>query len=267
MPEPPGKAPLRFRDEVFRRVAVTRDVVYGNAPDATGQPVVLRLDLYRPRGDRMARRPVMIWIHGGGFSVGDKATTVMRSLALGTARRGYVTVSVDYRILVHHGCAVLDAECSAAAVADQHDVQAAVRWVRRNAARYRLDPSRVAVGGESVGGILAYMVGTRAGDPGTSGNPGPSSAVRCFVSISGGYPGGRFASTGDAPGLFFHGTADPEIPYRWSADAVRALRRAGVPVVFESIAGAGHVRYERYHDRYDHHSAWFLYRELGLGPR
>jgi acetyl esterase/lipase len=263
--EPPGPAPLRFRDEVFSRIAVTHDLVYGSAPGGHGRPVRLLLDLYRPRGDRLRRRPVMVWVHGGGFRVGDKATTVMRRLAMGTARRGYVSVSVDYRLLVGHGCATLGPDCGRAAVQDQHDVQAAIRWVRRNARRYRLDPGRVAVGGESVGGVLAYMVGTRAGDPGTSGNPGFSSRVCGFVSISGGYPGGRFATSDDAPGLLFHGTADDVVPYRWSSDAARALRRARVPVVFESLPGAGHVRYDKHHRRYDHHTAWFLYRVMALG--
>lgn len=265
MSEPPGKAPLRFRDEVFQRVAVDHDVRYGEAPGSDGADVALLLDLYRPRGDRLARRPAMVWVHGGGFSSGHKDHRTLRSLALGSARRGYVSVSVDYRILVHHGCAVLDPDCRAAAVEDQHDVQAAIRWLRRNAARYRIDPSRIAVGGTSVGGILSYMVGTRSDDPGESGNPGWSSAVRCFVSIAGGYPGGGgFADAGDAPGLFFHGTADRVVPWSWSADAARALRRAGVPAVFESIPRGQHVAYQVYRERYDRHTHWFLYRRLGL---
>ena len=263
--EPPGRAPLRFRDAVFERVTVQRDVRYGAAPDAGGAPAALRLDLYRPRGDHLARRPAMVWVHGGGFSSGEKDHPTLRALARASARRGYVAVSVDYRLLVDHGCAELDADCRAAAVADQHDVQAAVRWLRRNAGRLRIDRSRIAVGGTSVGGILAYMVGTRAEDPGASGNPGWSSRVRAFVSIAGGYPGGGgFADAGDAPGLLFHGTADRVVPWAWSAEAARALRRAGVPVTFESIARGQHVAYEAYHERYVTHTHRFLFRRLGL---
>jgi acetyl esterase/lipase len=262
---PAGKAPLRFRDEVFSRVRVAHGLAFGSAPGRDGRRVKLRLDLYRPRGDRMRRRPVMVWVHGGGFSVGDKARPTMRLLALSTARRGYVTLSVNYRILETSGCWVTVPHCHATALADQHDVQAAIRWVRLRAARYHLDPSRIAVGGESVGGVLAYLVATRAEDPGTSGSAGPSSAVRCFVSISGGFPGGEYASPRAAPGLFFHGTADDIMPHSWSVDAVRALRGAGVPAIFESIRGGGHVRYDKYHRRYDNHTAWYLYRALGLG--
>lgn len=261
----PAEGARRFVDEVFRHVRIDRAIQYGTAPGRDGAPEALLLDLYRPRGDHRARRPVMVWVHGGGFSSGSRTHRTLRSLALGSARRGFVAASVDYRILAPHGCAVLDEDCRAAAVSDQHDVQAAIRWVRANAGRYRLDPSRVAVGGTSVGGVLSYMVGTRADDPGASGNPGFSSAVRCFVSISGGYPGGGgFADAGDAPGLLFHGTADDVVPYSWSVDAVRALRSVGVAARLETIPNGRHVAYEAYHDRYDRDTARFLVRRMGL---
>lgn len=257
--------PLRFRDEVFTRIEVDHDLRYGTAPGRDGAPAALRLDLYRPRGDRRARRPAMVWVHGGGFAGGSKSHRTLRALALGSARRGYVAVSVDYRILAPAGCEVTDAACRAVAVEDQHDVQAAIRWLRRHAGRYRIDPTRVAVGGTSVGGILSYLVATRPEDPGTSGNPGWSSRVRCFVSIAGGWPGGGgFASPGDAPGLLFHGTADDITPFSWSVDAARALRRAGVPATLEPIPRGRHVAYEVYRERYDERTHRFLYRRLGL---
>ena len=260
VPAPPGDAPLRFRDEVFRRVAVDRALPYGVDP-------ALLLDLYRPRGDRRALRPAMVWVHGGGFASGSREHPTLRSLALGSARRGYVAVSVDYRILAPSGCEVSAPDCRAVAVEDQHDVQAAVRWLRRHARRYRIDPERIAVGGTSVGGILSYLVGTRPEDPGTSGNPGWSSRVRAFVSIAGGFPGdgGGYATAGDAPGLLFHGTHDRTTPYRWSIDAARALRGAGVPATLQLIPRGQHVAYAVYRERYDQQTANFLYRALALG--
>jgi acetyl esterase/lipase len=59
----------------------------------------------------------------------------------------------------------------------KHDAQAAVRWLRANAATYRLDPSRIAIGGSSAGAITAMMVSYNAVDPGSSGNPGYPSDV------------------------------------------------------------------------------------------
>lgn len=262
----PEPRPVRFRDPVFKHVDVDHGLQYGSAQGRRGAEALL-LDLYRPRGDRWARRPVMVWVHGGGFAGGSRSHRTLRSLAMSTARRGYVSLSVDYRILVGQACKVPDSPCYEAAIADQHDVQAAIRWVRRNADRYRLDTARIAVGGTSVGGIISYLVGTRPEDPGESGNPGYESTVRCFVSIAGGWPGGGgFATPGDAPGLFFHGTGDAITPFSWSADAVHALRNAGVPGVLEILSRGQHVAYRAFRTRYQTRTAEFLRYRLGLRP-
>jgi len=207
----------------------------------------------------------MVWVHGGGFASGSRSHETLRSLALGSARRGYVALSVDYRILTSEGCDVGQDGCRDVAFEDQHDVQAAVRWLRRHAARYRIDPTRIAVGGTSVGGILSYLVATRSEDPGTSGNAGFSSRVGAFVSIAGGYPGGGgYPSPGDAPGLLFHGTSDRTTPFSWSVDAARALRDADVGATLQLIPRGQHVAYGVYRERYDEQTAWFLYRALRL---
>lgn len=251
VPPPAGPAPLRFRDEVFGRIKVDRAIRYGD--DSR-----LLLDLYRPRGDRRARRPVMVWVHGGGFSSGTRTHPTLRKLALGSARRGYVSVSVDYRILAASGCQVSEPECLAVALEDLRDVQESIRWLRAHAARYRLDTGRFAVGGTSVGGILSYLAGT---------DPAPGVRVRAFVSIAGGFPGedgGGYPSAGDAPGLLFHGTHDRTTPYSWSIDATRALRGAGVPATLQLIPRGQHVAYEVYRERYDQQTANFLFGALGL---
>ena len=73
VPRPPGDSPLRYRDAVFSQVDITRDLQYGSATAQNGTPTALRLDLYQPRGDTQTKRPALVWVHGGGFSGGDKA--------------------------------------------------------------------------------------------------------------------------------------------------------------------------------------------------
>jgi acetyl esterase/lipase len=247
----PAAAADRFYDEVFTRVDVDLDRAYGDDPQQ-------QLDVYAPHGDRRARRPAMVWVHGGGFASGSRQHPTLRKLALGSARRGYVALSVDYRILSESGCEVSEPGCRAIALQDLSDVQAAIRWLRAHADRYRVDTSRIAVGGTSVGGILAYLVGT---------NPAPGARVRAFVSIAGGWPGpdgGGFLGAGDAPGLLFHGTADRVTPFAWSVDATRALRAAGVPATLVRIPRGQHVAYDVYRELYDRRSHSFVARRLGL---
>ena len=71
---PPGDSPLRYRDQAFDNVTVTKDLQYGSAPDGNGNPVALKLDLYQPTGDTQTKRPAIVWVHGGSFCCGDKTS-------------------------------------------------------------------------------------------------------------------------------------------------------------------------------------------------
>jgi acetyl esterase/lipase len=260
VPRPPGDGKLRYRDQVFSTVTLMRDLQYGSAVNSTGATQALKLDLYQPTGDTRTSRPAIVFVHGGGFTGGDKASGVSPDMANYFAQLGYVTVSINYRLIEGScGGSNLGGACIPAALDAQHDAQAAVRWLRANASTYKIDATRIGISGESAGGITATLVGLRPDDPGTSGNPGPSSAVSGFVSISGGLPQGAFVSAGDAPGLLFHGDADPIVPYQWSVDTAKAMVNARVPVFFQPLAGAGHVPYAQYRDRFIQQADYFFY--------
>ena len=69
---PDGPAPLRYRDQVFSKYTVAKDLQYGSGPGLDGAPVALKLDLYEPANDRIAARPAIVWVHGGfGHVVGS----------------------------------------------------------------------------------------------------------------------------------------------------------------------------------------------------
>ena len=265
VPRPPGEGSLRYRDLTFSGVTVTRDHQYGSAVNSSGATQALRLDLYQPTGDSQTRRPAIVFVHGGGFSGGDKAGGVSPDMATHFARLGYVAVSINYRLITGPcGGSNVGPQCYAAAIDAQHDAQAAVRWLRANAAQYRIDPTRIGISGESAGGVTATLVGLRPDDPGTSGNPGFSSAVGGFVSISGGLPDGIFASAGDAAGLLFAGDRDTVVPFQWSVDTTKTMVAAGVPVFIQPLAGAGHVPYAQYRTRFIEQSDYFFYLTLDV---
>ena len=263
VPEPPGAAPLRYRDQVFNNVTVTSNLQYGSAPDAQGNPVPLMLDMYRPTGDTQTSRPALVWVHGGSFTGGDKTNLVPVDVANTFAKLGYVVVSINYRLLGSN-CIANPSGCTAAAIEAKRDAQAAVRWLRANAATYGIDPTRIGIGGESAGAITATLVGLLSEDVGTSGNPGWPSTVGGFVSVSGGVPTASVASPGDAPGLFFHGTADNIVPEAWSVNTAIAMLNAGVPAFLEVQDGAGHVPWAQYRTLYLQQADWFLYHSLDL---
>ena len=96
--------------------------------------------------------PLLLWLHGGGWVIGDldTADATARSLA---KRSGAVVVSVDYRLAPEHRApAALD------------DCQAALTWCLENAELLGIDPTKVAVGGDSAGGNLAAALCQRVRD-------------------------------------------------------------------------------------------------------
>ena len=134
----------------------------------------LQLNIARPKtGD--GPFPAVVCIHGGGFRAGKRES--YDGLVLRLAERGYVALTVTYRLAPKHPFP--------AAV---HDTKAAVRWLRANAQKYKVDPARVGVTGGSAGGHLAQFLGVTAGVgefEGDGGNAAQSSAVTCVVNVYG----------------------------------------------------------------------------------
>ncbi|MGH9230784.1 MAG: carboxylesterase family protein [Acidimicrobiales bacterium] len=259
---PPGDAPLRYRDAVFSAVTTTRDVTYGGAVDQQGETVTLALDVYAPAGDIVTERPAIVWVHGGSFAFGSKTSPEIVDEATTFAKKGFVNVSINYR-LSPNGCTTVTAECLTAIVDAKHDAQAAVRFLRANADDYGVDEDRIAIAGTSAGAITALNVGYGPEDVGDSGNPGFASAVRAAVSLS----GARILTTpnpGEAAALLFHGTADGLVPYQWALDTVAAADAAELQAFLTTFEGAGHVPYTQNRTTILDQTSNFLYWTLDL---
>lgn len=262
----PASAAKRYREPVFGQVKARTDLVYGSAP-VDGQPQELKLDLYKPNGDRARKRPALIWVHGGGFANGDKARGPSPAMADYYARRGYVTASINYRLLSDDGCTgagTIPADCYAAAIEATHDAQAAVRWFRVNARKYRIDKARIGIGGESAGAIISCGVAALSASPGESGNPGPPSAVGAFASISGGLPGATFVDQNTAPGILFASADDALVPSQWSEDTYDRLTSLGIPAQLTVFPGDVHVPFAEHGAEIQAQTTQFLYEQLDL---
>jgi acetyl esterase/lipase len=112
------------------------------------------LDVFTSPDPGTGPRPVLLWLHGGGWSSGDK-TDPLPPNVLGQLARGFDVLVVNHRLSPKHPypAAVLD-------------VKLAVRWVRSQAAARGWDPGRIMVGGHSSGGHLAVMAAVTTGVPG-----------------------------------------------------------------------------------------------------
>ena len=160
-------------DEAF---IVEKNIIYGKGGD-----VDLKLDLVRPAKGK-GPYPALIFIHGGYWNSGSR--TVYHSEIREAAERGYVAITVDYRLtnVKENG------KVKYTFPAQVHDVKCAVRWIRANRRKYKIDPNRIGVIGRSAGGHLALMLGLTApsdGLEGECGNMKYSSGVQIVINISG----------------------------------------------------------------------------------
>lgn len=261
---PPGAGPLRYRDAVFSDVTTTEAIVYGAAVNELGDTQQLLLDLYEPTGDTAPARPAVVWIHGGSFRTGTRTSPELVDEATTLGRQGYVSASISYRLSAV-GCAAgaASVSCLGEIIDAKHDAQAAVRFLRAHAAEYRIDPNRIAVAGTSAGAITALNVAYGADDPGTSGNPGPSSAVQAAVSLSGAAILTQ-PDPGEAPALLFHGTADFLVPYAWGKATAETAQSEGLIGDLVTWEGDGHVPYVKHRDEILEKTSNFLYWTLDL---
>jgi len=223
----------------------------------------LQLNLARPKSPA-GPCPAVLCIHGGGFRAGKREGWDARCKML--AEHGYVAATVTYRLAPKFPYP--------AAV---HDVKAAVRWLRANAATYSIDPGRIGVTGDSAGGHLAQFLAVTGGVPefeGDGGNAGVSSRVSCVVNWYG--PSDFTKSYGKsvdaaevlplwlggddtkehkkhiqasplywvtpdaAPTLLLHGTKDPYVAFEQAEWIRDRLKATDVEVELLAFEGAGH---------------------------
>ena len=132
-----------------------------------------RLDLYLP-ANTSRPAPLIVVIHGGAWRQGDKAASqgIVRRFPL-MLRSGYAIASLNYR---YSDQALFPAQV--------HDVKAAVRWLRENAAKYRLNEQRFGVWGQSSGAHLAAMLGTTCGVPEMDTNFTASAQSACVQAVA-----------------------------------------------------------------------------------
>lgn len=229
--------------EIERPIRAERNLIFRQAggTDVTA-------DLFRP--DDQAVYPLVIVIHGGAWSAGDKWQVGDHAREL--AQAGFVALAINYRLAPAHP------------LPDQiDDCRAALLWGAEQAVRWRADASRVCLWGYSAGGHLSALLATdpQAGDP-------PICAV-----VAGGTPcdfdflptdstalahvfGGARAdipavyqqaspiahvTPQTPPFFFFHGESDALVPAASSRRMHQRLREVGVESVYHLVAGRGHL--------------------------
>ncbi|HEY3143379.1 MAG TPA: neocarzinostatin apoprotein domain-containing protein [Acidimicrobiales bacterium] len=227
---PPDPSRGRYLDPVFDEadVQVDLDVAYRDTVDALGRPIQLKLDIFRPSADTATSRPAVVLMHGGFFIFGDKSN--MRLDAMKFASRGYVAVSLQYRL---RPWAQSRHDMYLASLDAYDDAVAGVEWLQANAVELGIDPDAVMAAGFSAGAVtaanLAYLPGQRG--PATSPIAAASPRDGLIYTVP---------TPGSPPLLAFGGTVDTVTSFANVTGMCALARESGVVCETVSDPGAGH---------------------------
>ena len=241
-----------------KTVTILKDVAY------LGGTRKEKADIYSPLDhDKAKPLPGIIVIHGGGFNDGDKARGRELNISENLTIKGYVCMSINYKLRRTQGQVTWPQSV--------HDAKAAVRYLRKEAANLGVDPEKIGVIGCSAGCNLSMMLATTGpadGFDAVKGEPyqDVSARVTCAVGFYGAvdlmnyhdmkmfaktreeapelYKKGSpitYLDAKDPPMLLVHGTADVTVPLSQSETYLKIAKEKGAPCVLEVIPDAPHT--------------------------
>lgn len=184
---------------------------------ATKDGEELKLDIYTPANDVLKARPLIVFMHGGGFSGGSRDNDAEVKFAEAAARKGYVAVQISYRLTRKGQSFGCDFEAEGKMRTFQHaaeDFMDAVRFMEKNKSAYRIDPSKIIAGGSSAGAeaVLNAVYNERLMFKELWEYKNIDFAG--VFSLAGAIVDARYITEENAvPGVFFHGTQDNLVPY------------------------------------------------------
>ncbi|MEN9510843.1 MAG: hypothetical protein RLZZ370_662 [Bacteroidota bacterium] len=237
----------RFQKPVFDSIVVETINYSSVFRDAAHQA-----DVYQPHGDTWSKRPLLLYVHGGSFISGDKASADCRDFCRYFARLGYTTVSLNYRLATLLQFMQSKDNQMQTVMRSMADIKSAIRFFRADAAgsnQYRIDPARVFLGGYSAGAVAALhtayidslnelsaaeqilltnAIGNLEGD---AGNLGHSSQVTALFSLAGALHKTAWVSPAEEPVWMAHSRDDATVSFNCAPGL-------GLPNVLE-LCGTG----------------------------
>lgn len=258
-PREQSKTPTRpNQTNVAQLGSVQKDITY-----CTADGVPLKMDVYFPKKSDGKPAPVAVYVHGGGWTSGDKSSGAGMIDVAELVAQGYLVASVNYRLAPQYKFP-----------AQIEDVKCAIRYLRTNAVAHNLDPNRIGAWGGSAGGHLVALLGVTDASAGFEGNGGyadQSSRVRAVVDMFGPadlmaeFDGANqrvgqqvfgassnkdplltraspvtYISKDDPPFLILQGERDTLVPPGQSQELYNRLKAGGVPATLVMVKNAGH---------------------------
>lgn len=224
--------PKRYFVEIFNEVNISTHT-YGKNTTQGGKEISLQLDVYQPTGDTLAQRPLIIFIHGGGFRMNNRTTIQNLGFLQKLTKSGFVVASIDYRLI---DTPENSSTLPIAILNAVEDTRAAIRFFKKDYATsnlFKIDPNRIILGGYSAGAVttlhtvflnslekintylptFANYVTQNGGIAGQTGNLGCDSDVFGIFNVAGGVVNENIIDGSVNFMYHLHGTDDVIVPF------------------------------------------------------
>lgn len=258
------QAQKRYQEELFNRIDSFKNLSYGKSMNMKGEEENLLLDVFVPPvADKIRYRPLVIYIHGGGFVSNTKTSDLNQAICIKLVKKGYVTATIDYRLGIEQPKG--NVQYFEAMYRAQQDARSAVRYFKKHAEDFGIDKTQIFVIGGSAGGMtalaLAYMNENEVPSginttkwgaiDGNNSNKAIPASIAGVINLWGAIPDLSWIKKGDIPLLNIGGTADKTVPFD-SAFAYHGFKygpaaldnycnKIGVSTDLLAFEGAGHT--------------------------
>lgn len=239
--------------EIKEDLKIYRDIRYAARPDSFEKDTSSDrlLDLYVPVSAK-GKLPVILFVHGGGFSGGDKKGT--ETICSKLSSEGYAVLSINYRLeskrkKVSGGSASANtakglpangkfhAPFRKAIVSASEDAQMALKWIKRNASEYNLNSSTVAISGGSAGGMTALYTAYASNQK--------VLPIQAVVNLWGALEDATVIKKNAPPVLTFHGDKDKLVHVDYAYAIQKQMEKTGNgESELKIMEGMGHARYD-----------------------
>lgn len=254
----------RYKNDLFTNIDSLIDVPYGNAINLNGENEKLSLNVLMPPSvDTVKKRPLVIFIHGGGFRNGNKSSGMSNKLGERLGKKGFVFASINYRLGIEK--TNTNKDYHEAMYRAQQDARAAIRFFKKNATTYGINENQIFLVGSSAGSMTALSVAYMDQEEipsdidqakwghleGNSGSEGYSSKVQGVFNLWGSMIDYTWIKSSDVPLYNAAGTADLTVPYDSSYDyhsfkygpyiLYQHCLRLGIPTTWRPFYNASHT--------------------------
>ena len=222
-PSSTNKCNGRYDKEYFSTIKTYSHIQYSRALNIAGVHEDLYMDVYEPENDIAKKRPLIIFVHGGGWVARGKDDG--KEFCTLFAKKGYVAASINYRLGIENP--INEKTRGEAVYRGVQDIKAAIRYARANATVFKIDTGQIFIGGYSAGAVNAVHAaywnenevpqnidkqkwGSLEGSGGTTNF---SSDVQAVYSVAGFIADLSCIQNGEPPMISVHSKTDNLIPY------------------------------------------------------